>query len=479
VKEGEQRVAELEEELNRRQSGQGDASEGSNEDTSSSPAASESSSSSDDSNHGSESEQSDQEAETKMDVDENKDGIEDSKGGKQEEDEAEKEDLRSLDVTELKTRLGLAKHHLKKAKDDVVYVTFFPIQEHKYISLYPTKDVVDLQLRTKIRRQILAAHNYEEAMLPHQSKKKWGDRPSKHEETRSNGARDSRHSEEQNDRRKDKNDKKEAKKDEKGEEPETPKMNRKQRRAAAADAASKVEYGLPEAASDDDGDNFFFDTQEAAEAAAVETKRLRKEKLDANNAAQKAASEAKKTAAKDLAQERARKGGFQVPDDDVITSADFFGDDFAQTGRMADPAWEAQQSRSQKTGDRTYRFMPNAPEYLTSRGKKRAMSSTPEDGFTKKPWEANKETEFNSNKTHQFSGRGGRGGRGGFRGGRGGFRGGGRGGSFGARNSGPSRHEEKKSFKEKMAEAPAKAPIDPSAPQKKVRSRPKGKKRDE
>lgn len=396
--------------------------------------------------------------------------------------------LEDLTEMELKTQLGQARHALKKAQDDVTYVTFFPVKEYRYISLYPKNPVLDLKLRTQIRRQILTEHTYEEACKPEISKKKWEERK-EFMEKKSKVARDASEVFQSK-----------AKLNRESGDAEEPKMNRKQRRAAAAAAAAKVQYGKPDQDSDGENEDFFFESKEAADSAAETTRARASAKIAEHEAQQKRDSAERRESKAIQEQEKRRKEGlppsaskhdssssstkhpssstaktgdssadsdsdefidhsnpahrhklppsseskndpFFAPEDDTIPASDFFGDDYRATGRLADEAWEAQQERAQRTGDRKFRFLPSAPEYLTSRGKKRVRDAPPlpSDGFTKKPWQQDKEMEANSDRPHGFhSGRGRpslRGaGRGGFRGGAG-FRGGGRGGFRGGFNS--------------------------------------------
>ena len=390
---------------------------------------------------------------------------------------------------ELKTQLGQARHALKKAQDDVVYVTFFPVKDNRYISLYPKSAVLDLKLRTQIRRKILSEHTYEEACKPDVSRRKWEERQQIIEQKSKTGR----------DAHQVFMDK--ARENPSAADPTAPAMNRKQRRAAAAEAAAKVKFGKPEQDSDGEHEDFFFSSKEAADSAAQVTRERASAKIEEHEASQKKESSERREAKLLQVQEKQRKEGvaklvsppsskdledsdefidhatadpqainktvyrareegreskydtFITPEDDTIPASDFFGDDYRSTGRMADEGWEAQQERAQRTGDRKFRFLPSAPDYLTSRGKKRSRDSDPVsgDGFTKKPWHQGKEDESNSGQSHggfrsdrggrgSFSSRGSRGGGGFSRGGGGFSRGGGGGGRGGfSREGGFSR----------------------------------------
>ena len=461
MKTAERRIAELEEELNRRESNDSSAEPESHlasttssaSKASKSPSEEENSMSSHgDSENGSDSDSSapsssnDDEPHSKAEKMDTDGKTHDDGAGETESDgnegTGENTSLRDLTLLELKTKLGQTRHHLKKAKDDVVYVTFFPVKDHRYISLYPnSNDVADLKLRTQLRRQILSKHTYEEALKPAQSRSKWlekqeapekpympqSDPSSSSSKKRSSEAQDGSSTTSAVTATK-----------ESSKEPVV-KMNRKMRRASAANEASKVQFGKPEADSDGEHEDFFFDSKEAADTAATQTRENAITKMVEHDSALSEAAKARREARQKEKEEEAKKQGFKAPEDDVISAADFFGDDFEGTGRLADAGWEAQQKMAQRTGDRKFRFMPSAPEYLTSRGKKRYATDAPPlpaDGFTKKPWHEKQEEEVNKDTPHGFrtpmSGRGG--GFGAFRGGRGGgFRGGSRGGGGGDR----------------------------------------------
>lgn len=395
--------------------------------------------------------------------------------------------LRDYTELELKTQHGQAKHVLKKAQDDVVYVTFFPVKDYRYISLYPKNPVLDLKLRTQIRRKVLSEHTYEEACKPDVSRRKWEERQEILEK-KNKGARDASQVFQETARMSTSSSAPGAE----------PTMNRKQRRAAAAAAAAKVQFGKPEQDSDGEHEDFFFESKEDADSAAHVTRTRASEKVSLHMAEQKREGAEKRDSKLTQKQEKQKKDGvfklaptsqhddsdkdedefidhstshpskinkvaftagdestreakrseskrdvFIAPEDDAIPASDFFGDDYRSTGRLADEAWEAQQERAARTGDRKFRFLPSASDNLTSRGLKRARDAPPlpEDGFTKKPWHQDKEDEVNNDRPHGGFRRGGRDGRDGFRGaprGRGGFRGGSRGG-FGGSRDGESR----------------------------------------
>lgn len=566
MKQATQRIAELEAEEKRRE---GDSSEAvvpskRSSDPESSSSDSESSSSSNSSSSGSDSDSGEKKqklsakksskSSSKSKDSSSSSGSEDEdkagekkgteSGAKDDEEEYEADKMLSdYTMLELKTQLGQARHALKKAQDDVVYVTFFPVKDHRYISLYPKGQVLDLKLRTQIRRKVLSEHSFEDAQKPEAPRRKWEDREKALEEKRS-GERDARL---------------EALKraefaKQKSQHGDAPQLNRKQRRALAADAAAKLQFGRPDEDSGGENEDFFFETKEQADAAAVVTSAKSEAKIAASEAAQrKESSEKKEKRAKETQDEDARrkKAGafktkapaaahddeeeefidhsiadpakiqkvsfsareesreerlklrkrtesigtqFDTPEDDTITAADFFGDDYRATGRLADEEWEAQQERAQRTGDRKFRFMPNAPEYLTSRGKKRARDAPPlpSDGFTKKPWHMDQERDANQGTGHRFNfppGARGRG-AGGARGGRGGssMRGGSnfassRGGGFSGRGGGAghsSNFSKPNAFGSKPSFSPSKptpsANTNSDEPQKKKRSRPKSKK---
>lgn len=496
MKNQERRIAELEKELKKRQSGDaasesGDESSSEHQIDSKSALKSKKSKKKSEIESGSEdassSSSSDDENEKSSEKDSNEEGSDHEDG----EDALEPLDMKQLELLDLKTYLGQSKHHLKKAKDDLVYITFFPVKDLKYIALYSEPEEHEfIKKRNELRRDLAKEHTYEEAVETSKSRKYWSDdqtrfgtknktskpsssKPVSSAATASKPVSISAIASEM------------AKNAPAG----TGKLNRKARRALAAKASGAVQFGKPDADSDGDGEDFFFDTEEAAAKAATKTKEREEQKKAENEAAMAAISDAARKRREDAQaeldeqarrrgskatssgehlifgasdepdsasfsskrhesskgnkssdksdtkpqhKESVKSGSFSVPQDDTITASDFFGDDYESTGRYADVSWENQQKRAQRTGNREYRFMPSAPDYLTSRGRKRYGEEAPplpQDGFTKKPWLMGQEREANQDTPYGFGGRSVRGApRAGFRGGRGAGRGG-RGGS--------------------------------------------------
>jgi hypothetical protein len=533
VVEQEARIEELEVELQRRGSGSTDPKNGStaSDSADSKDSRADSDSKDDDNTSNASSDASDSEGDSSA-SDKNSDGSNRSVDGEEseeasnsgeediEEGEGKPLKLNSLSLLELKTHLGQAKHHLKKAKDDMIYITFFPVKDMKYIPLYGEDvDPESLKKRHELRRDLAKEYSYEEAVETSKQRKYWSDDQTKYGTQNKNKKSDGRFGSSGDSSKATSLSSVAADLMKQGSAAAGgAKLNRKARRALAAKSVGTVQYGKPDADSDGEGEDFFFDTQEAAEAAAQKTKAREAEKQAVHEAAMAARSEEARKRKADAQQElneqsrrrglkaqgsgehltfgekgeakpfqpkeSVKGGSFSVPQDDTITAADFFGDDYEATGRLADVSWENQQRRAERTGNRQFRFLPNAPDYLTSRGRKRYGPDAPplpEDGFTKRPWHLGKEEEANQDRPHGFrrggfssrgapprggrgGGRGGgfRGGRGGGsdRGGRGGFSDrGGRGGSRGGRDS----------SKMDVSSAPA----DSTDPMKKKRSRPK------
>lgn len=149
---------------------------------------------------------------------------------------------------------------------------------------------------------------------------------------------------------------------------------------------SKFENRIIKKAQEDaieiENDDFFFDTEEAANEAALKTQALKKDLINKIEPQQQNILD------------HAKKYGVMVPydtfssqpqKDDIIDESEFFGEDAKIVGRALDLNWEWQRKKIDSSKDKQYHFKFEPSNDLKPKSKKRSIDGKEKHKNFKQP----------------------------------------------------------------------------------------------